>query len=132
KNRMCISMELVTAVLGDHGQRPIDDYVTSFFATFDALCEEGTASPVCRALDEVADISVPGSKDHIKVQGEILEGLVARIVSPDSSKHMEKVLREFPPPLDGVDHDLGPSLREVCATNRSDEKEQIRALLQNV
>lgn len=26
KNRMCISMELVTAVLGDHGQRPLDDY----------------------------------------------------------------------------------------------------------
>lgn len=23
---MCISMELVTSVLGDHGQRPIDDY----------------------------------------------------------------------------------------------------------
>jgi len=43
-----------------------------------------------------------GSKDHIKVQGEILEGLVARIVGHDSSKHMEKVLRDFPPPpLDG-------------------------------
>lgn len=43
-----------------------------------------------------------GSKDHIKVQGEILEGLVARIVSHDSSKHMEKVLQNFPPPpLDG-------------------------------
>ncbi|WMV56325.1 hypothetical protein MTR67_049710 [Solanum verrucosum] len=26
RNRMCISMELVTAVLGDHGQRPQDDY----------------------------------------------------------------------------------------------------------
>ena len=25
-NRMCISMELVTAVLGDHGQRPKEDY----------------------------------------------------------------------------------------------------------
>ena len=34
--------------------------VTSFFAAYDALCEEGTASPVCQALDEVADISVPG------------------------------------------------------------------------
>uniref|UniRef100_A0A1D1ZEG4 Glutamate-ammonia-ligase adenylyltransferase n=2 Tax=Anthurium amnicola TaxID=1678845 RepID=A0A1D1ZEG4_9ARAE len=177
KNRICISMELVTAVLGDHGQRPIDDYVVvtavtelgsgkpkfystpdviafcrkwrlptnhvwlfstrksaaSFFATYDALCEEGTATPVCKALDEVADISIPGSKDHIKVQGEILEGLVARIVSPDSSKHLENVLREYPPPpLEGVGHDLGPSLREVCADNRSDEKEQIRALLQNV
>lgn len=32
------------------------------------------------------------------MQGEILEGLVARIVSKESSKHMEKVLEEFPPP----------------------------------
>lgn len=39
-----------------------------------------------------------GSKDHINVQGEILEGLVARIVSPESSKHMEEVLKDFPPP----------------------------------
>ncbi|URE03204.1 hypothetical protein MUK42_21425 [Musa troglodytarum] len=106
--------------------------VTSFFAAFDALCEEGTATPVCKALNEVADISVPGSKDHIKVQGEILEGLVARVVSCDSSKHMEKVLKDFPPPaLDGVGLDLGPTLREVCAANRSDEKQQVKALLQN-
>lgn len=34
--------------------------MTSFFAAYDALCEEGTATPVCKALDEVADISVPG------------------------------------------------------------------------
>lgn len=40
----------------------------------------------------------PGSIDHIKVQGEILEGLVARIVGHESSKHMEEVLREYPPP----------------------------------
>nr|DAD27929.1 TPA_asm: hypothetical protein HUJ06_029397 [Nelumbo nucifera] len=177
RNRMCISMELVTAVLGDHGQRPQEDYVVvtavtelghgkpkfystpdiiafcrkwrlptnhvwlfstrksvaSFFAAYDALCEEGTATPVCKALDEVADISVPGSKDHIKVQGEILEGLVARIVSPESSKHVEKVLKEFPsPPLDGAGQNLGPSLREICATNRSDENQQVKALLQSV
>ncbi|KAL0916856.1 hypothetical protein M5K25_014400 [Dendrobium thyrsiflorum] len=176
KNRMCISMELVTAVLGDHGQRPIDDYVvvtavtelgdgkpkffstpkviafcrmwrlptnhvwlfssrksvTSFFAAYDALCEEGTATPVCQALDEIADISMPGSKNHIKVQGEILEGLVARVVSHDSSEQMNKVLKEFPPPpVDGSGHVLGPSLREVCASNRADEKQQIKALLQS-
>ncbi|KAG0479325.1 hypothetical protein HPP92_010183 [Vanilla planifolia] len=175
KNHMCISMELVTAVLGDHGQRPIDDYVvvtavtelgdgkpkfystpeliafcrkwrlptnhvwlfstrksvTSFFAAYDALCEEGTATPVCHALNEVADIAVPGSKDHIKAQGEILEGLVARIVSHNSSEHMMKVLEEFPsPPFDGLGLEHGPSLREVCAANRSDEKQQIKALLQ--
>ncbi|XP_030968694.1 tRNA ligase 1 isoform X3 [Quercus lobata] len=174
---MCISMELVTAVLGDHGQRPREDYVvvtavtelgngkpkfystpeiiafcrnwrlptnhvwlfstrksvTSFFAAYDALCEEGTATPVCKALNEVADISIPGSKDHIKVQGEILEGLVARIVSQESSKHMEKVLKESPPPpTEGAGLDLGPSLREICAANRTDEKQQIKALLQSV
>lgn len=33
---------------------------TSFFAAYDALCEEGTATPVCKALDEIADIAVPG------------------------------------------------------------------------
>ncbi|XP_062187077.1 tRNA ligase 1 [Phragmites australis] len=177
KNRICISMELVTAVLGDHGQRPKDDYAvitavtelghgkpkfystaeviafcrkwrlptnhvwlfstrksaTSFFAAYDALCEEGTATPVCKALDEIADIAVPGSKDHVKVQGEILEGLVARVVSRESSAQMEEVLRNCPQsPLDGVDSDLGPSLREICAANRSDEKQQIKALLENV
>jgi len=39
-----------------------------------------------------------GSKDHVKAQGEILEGLVARLVSHDSSIHIEKTLKEFPPP----------------------------------
>ncbi|XP_050233507.1 tRNA ligase 1 [Mercurialis annua] len=179
ENHMCISMELVTAVLGDHGQRPKEDFavvtavtelgngkpkfystpeviafcrkwrlptnhvwlfstrksVTSFFAAYDALCEEGTATTVCSSLDEVADISVPGSKDHIKVQGEILEGLVARIVSHDSSKQMEAVLKDYPPPpppAEGADLDLGPSLREICAANRADEKQQIKALLQSI
>ncbi|KAK7257736.1 hypothetical protein RIF29_31930 [Crotalaria pallida] len=177
KNHMCISTELVTAVLGDHGQRPREDYAvvtavtelgkgkpkfystpeiiafcrkwrlptnhvwlfstrksaSSVFAAYDALCEEGTATSVCKTLDEIADISVPGSKDHIKSQGEILEGLVARLVSHESSNHMENVLKEFPaPPADGVALDLGPSLREICAANRSDEKQQIKALLDSV
>ncbi|KAK7404678.1 hypothetical protein VNO78_05634 [Psophocarpus tetragonolobus] len=177
RNHMCISMELVTAVLGDHGQRPKEDYVVvtavtelgngkpkfystpeiiafcrkwrlptnhvwlfstrksanSFFAAYDALCEEGTATSVCKTLDEIADISVPGSKDHVKSQGEILEGLVARLVSHDSSNQIEKTLKEFPPPTaDGVALDFGPSLREICAANRSDEKQQIKALLESV
>ncbi|KAG4386938.1 hypothetical protein AAZX31_11G144500 [Glycine max] len=177
RNHMCISMELVTAVLGDHGQRPQEDYAVvtavtelgngkpkfystpeiiafcrkwrlptnhvwlfstrksaaSFFAAYDALCEEGTATSVCKALDEIADISVPGSKDHVKAQGEILEGLVARLVSHDSSNHIEKTLKEFPPPpADGVALDSGPSLREICAANRTDEKQQIKALLESV
>ncbi|XP_057774662.1 tRNA ligase 1-like isoform X2 [Salvia miltiorrhiza] len=174
RNRMCVSMELVTAVLGDHGQRPREDYVVvtavtelgngkpkfystpdlisfcrkwrlpsnhvwlfstrksvmSFFAAFDALWEEGTATTVCKALEEVADISVPGSKDHTMVQGEILEGLVARIVSQGSSEHMKQVLRDYPPPpMEGVV--LGSSLREVCAANRTG-KQQIMALLKSV
>uniref|UniRef100_M8ASH2 tRNA ligase phosphodiesterase domain-containing protein n=1 Tax=Aegilops tauschii TaxID=37682 RepID=M8ASH2_AEGTA len=99
ENQINISMELVTAVLGDHGQRPKDDY---------------------------------GSKDHVMVQGEILEGLVARIVSRESLVQMEQVLKNFShPPLDGVDSDLGPSLREICAANRSDENQQIKELLEN-
>ncbi|XP_047091861.1 tRNA ligase 1-like isoform X1 [Lolium rigidum] len=177
KNRINISMELVTAELGDHGQRPKDDYAvvtavtelghgkpkfystpaviafcrkwrlstnhvwlfstresaTSFFGAYDALCEEGTATQVCKALDKIADISVPGSKDHLVVQGEILEGLVARIVSHQSSDEMKEVLRSLSEtPFHGVDSDLGPSLREICAANRSDEKQKIKALLENV
>ncbi|KAF1897287.1 hypothetical protein Lal_00034990 [Lupinus albus] len=177
KNHMCISMELVTAVLGDHGQRPREDYAvvtavtelgngkpifystpeiiafcrkwrlptnhvwlfstrksaSSFFAAYDALCEEGTATSVCKTLDEIANISVLGSLDHIKAQGEILEGLVARLVSHESSNHMEKVLKEFPvPPADGAALDLGLSLRDICSANRSDEKQQIKALLESV
>lgn len=177
KNHMCISMELVTAVLGDHGQRPLEDYVvvtavtelgngkpkfystpeiiafcrkwrlptnhvwlfstrksaSSFFAAYDALCEEGTATSVCKTLDEIADVSVPGSKDHVKAQGEILEGLVARLVNHESSKQIEKILTEFPPPpADGAALDFGSSLREICAANRSDEKQQMKALLEGV
>ena len=41
--------------------------MTSFFAAFDALCEEGTATSVCRALDEVADISVPGNVFFLRI-----------------------------------------------------------------
>ena len=35
--------------------------MTSFFAVYDALCEEGTATSLCKTLDEVADISIPGN-----------------------------------------------------------------------
>jgi hypothetical protein len=67
------------------------------------------------------------------VQGEILEGLVARIVSSQSSRDMENVLRDHPPPpCDGANLDLGLSLREICAAHRSNEKQQMRALLRSV
>lgn len=43
---------------------------------------------------------ITGSIDHIKAQGEILEGLVARIVSHESTKEMELVLKDYPLPVD--------------------------------
>lgn len=174
---LCISMELVTAVLGDHGQRPKQDYVvvtavtdlkgkpqfyatpdlitfcrqwrlptnhvwlfssrksaTSFFTAYDALCEEGTATSVSSILDEVSDISVPASKSHAEVQGEILEGLVARIVSPESREKLQKVLEEFPivDCKDSSKSILQKSLREICAQHTTSEGEQIKALLASI
>lgn len=34
--------------------------IISFFKTYDALCEKGTATLVCSALDGIADITIPG------------------------------------------------------------------------
>lgn len=173
-SRLCISMELVTAVLGDHGQRPKQDYVvvtaisdlkkkprfystpdliafcrqwrlptnhvwlfssrksaTSVFTAYDALCEEGTASAVSKILDEVSDISVPASKSHADVQGEILEGLVARIVTPESVEKLQKVLEDFPLAECKDQPQLRTSLREICAQHTS-EKAKINALLKSV
>lgn len=174
---LCISMELVTAVLGDHGQRPQQDYVVvtaiadleskprfystpdliafcrqwrlptnhvwlfssrtsaiSFFTAYDVLCEEGTASAVSKILDEISDVSVPATKSHVEVQGEILEGLVARIVPFQSTGRLQKVLEEFPlvncKESDQVQ--LGHSLREICAEHKASEKQQVEALLQSV
>ncbi|BBH04923.1 RNAligase [Prunus dulcis] len=141
RNRVCISMELVTAVLGDHGQRPKEDFVV-----VTAVTDLGNGKPKFYATPEIIAFcrkwrlrqimygcSQQGSKDHVKEQGEILEGIVARIVSQESSKHMEKVLNDFPPPpMDGVGLDLGPSVRELCAANRSSEKQQIKAILEGV
>ncbi|KAG6543229.1 hypothetical protein Mapa_015480 [Marchantia paleacea] len=176
ENHLCIAMELVTAVLGDHGQRPLQDYVvvtavtelkarplfysspdvvafchkwrlptnnlwlfstkksvTSFFSAYDALCEEGIASTVTKVMDEIADLSVPGSKSHGELQGEILEGLVARVVDPASITSMEKTLLQHPAPEkhDGSGN-FGPGLREIFAANRESEEKQMRALLQSV
>ncbi|KAJ6300168.1 hypothetical protein OIU76_021042 [Salix suchowensis] len=47
-NRMCISMELVTAVLGDHGQRPREDYVV-----VTAVTELGNGKPKFYSTPEV-------------------------------------------------------------------------------
>jgi hypothetical protein len=55
-------------------------------------------------------LSFVGSKDHAMVQGEILEGLVARMVSRESSVQMEEVLRNFSQtPLDG-----GKQVKRCC------------------
>ncbi|KAL7604715.1 hypothetical protein Lser_V15G17537 [Lactuca serriola] len=42
---------------------------------------------------------------------------------------MELALQDYPSP---IEEDLGPGLREICAANRSDEKQQIKTLLENV
>ncbi|KAJ7543365.1 hypothetical protein O6H91_09G034600 [Diphasiastrum complanatum] len=176
KNNMCIAMELVTAVLDDHGQRPLQDYVvvtavtelrsrprfystpdliafcrewrlptnhiwlfssrssaSSVFAAYDALCEEGIASSVSKTLDEIADASISATRSHVEVQGEILEGLVARVVSPHSVERLSSVLKEFPlvKPDEGFPS-LGPGLREICAANKQSEEQLIKTLLESV
>ncbi|KAH7445088.1 hypothetical protein KP509_02G106000 [Ceratopteris richardii] len=176
RNHLCVSMELVTSVLGDHGQRPRQDYVvvtavtdltgkpeffatpdliafcrqwrlptnqvwlfssrksaTSFFTSYDALCEEGTTTTVSRTLDEISDISVQASKSHTEAQGEILEGLVARIVSPKSTERLQKVIEDFPLVVCKGSRKLTPQsgLREICTQHMNNETEKIKALLYN-
>lgn len=43
---MCISMELVTAVLGDHGQRPNEDFGTECFSPF-SFCDLNFVAGPC-------------------------------------------------------------------------------------
>lgn len=50
--------------------------MTSFFAAYDVLCEEGTATSVCKALDEVADLSIPGIVFNCNVFLETLFGML--------------------------------------------------------
>ncbi|KAH7352709.1 hypothetical protein KP509_19G059600 [Ceratopteris richardii] len=174
-HKLCISMELVTAVLGDHGQRPLKDYVVvtavsdlknkprffstsdiiafcrkwrlptndvwlfstrksaaAFFAAYDALSEDGTATPVNKVLNGIADISVQAAKSHMEVQGEILEGLVARIVNPSSLERLKSVLKEVPLAVTKAQQELQPTLREICLSKNATEDEQIKALLKAV
>ncbi|CAI5479194.1 unnamed protein product [Closterium sp. Yama58-4] len=121
-------LELVTSVLGDHGQRPLQDYVvvtavtdmashpprflstpevlrfchtwrlpfnsywlfhstqscSQLFAAYAALSEEGTARSVEDTLTRIADVTIAGTASHGNLQGNIMEGLVARLVSPTS------------------------------------------------
>ncbi|CAK9216079.1 unnamed protein product [Sphagnum troendelagicum] len=176
EHHICIGMELVTAVLGDHGQRPLHDYVvvtavtklkgrplfystpdvvafchkwrlptnhywlfstrnsvSTFFAAYDALCEEGLASTVTKSLTEIADTSLPATKRHEDIQGEILEGLVARVVAANSITCLQHTLHQFPRPSwsEALSHS-GHGLREIFSANRESEKKQVEALLQAV
>lgn len=49
---------------------------------------------------------IKATRSHEDIQGEILEGLVARIVTPQSLTKLEEVLEQFPrpPPLEGMCH----------------------------
>uniref|UniRef100_A0A7I4CXU8 tRNA ligase phosphodiesterase domain-containing protein n=1 Tax=Physcomitrium patens TaxID=3218 RepID=A0A7I4CXU8_PHYPA len=175
EHRICIGMELVTAVLGDHGQRPLQDYVvvtavtkldgrplflstadvvafchqwrlptnhywlfstkasvTSFFTAYDALCEEGLTSTVAKVLNDIADIYLSATKRHEDIQGEILEGLVARVVTPESATSLSEVLIKFPPPPSPEVFIREKGLREICASNRDAVSKQVEALLKAV
>jgi hypothetical protein len=43
-------------------------------------------------------LRIPATKRHEDIQGEILEGLVARIVTPESLTILNEVLVQYPPP----------------------------------
>eukprot|EP00850_Spirogloea_muscicola_P012564 SM000082S22806 [mRNA] locus=s82:18401:25588:+ [translate_table: standard] len=125
---LVLAFELVTAVLGDHGQRPREDYtivdvrakptfwstaeiihfcnewklpsnqywlfqssssVKALMTAYDMLYEEGTARSVEDTLGNLADVIIPGTANHRQLQGEIMEGLVARIVSCSCVKKLE-------------------------------------------
>ncbi|XP_002993571.2 tRNA ligase 1 [Selaginella moellendorffii] len=175
EHRISISMELVTAVLGDHGQRPLKDYVvvtavteltgrprffstpdlvefcrkwrlptnevwlfstrksaSTCFAAYDVLCEQSIYTLVRDNFNKIADATVPGTESHAVVQGEILEGLVARIVSFESGKKLKLVAEKYPVPDHAPGAYTAPGLREICMANRQSEKEQSKALLKAV
>ncbi|CAI5534486.1 unnamed protein product, partial [Closterium sp. Naga37s-1] len=147
-HRMAVGMELVTSVLGDHGQRPLQDYVvvtavtdmashpprflstpevlrfchtwrlpfnsywlfhssyappsslqrrscSQLFAAYSALSEEGTAHSVEETLTGIADVTIAGTASHGKLQGNIMEGLVARLVSPRSLQQVRELKAEM-------------------------------------
>lgn len=71
------------------------------------------------------------TKDHREVQGEILEGLVVRLVSPRSIPELRRVIQEYPlpitPEMSGQEH----SLRDIYRTKGLNNKQvRCRARLQ--
>eukprot|EP00897_Mesotaenium_endlicherianum_P010355 jgi/Mesen1/9348/ME000061S08791 len=67
-------------------------------SAYAALAEDGTTQIVEDTLTAIADLALPGSAAHGELQGDIMEGLVARLVSP-RSLHL---LRSLPTPLPGT------------------------------
>ncbi|CAI5503301.1 unnamed protein product [Closterium sp. Naga37s-1] len=163
-HRMAVGMELVTSVLGDHGQRPLQDYVvvtavtdmsshpprflstpevlrfchtwrlpfnsywlfhstrscSQLFAAYSALSEEGTAHSVEETLTGIADVTIAGTASHGKLQGNIMEGLVARLVSPRSLQQVRELKAEMlagPAPSYSVG--AGTRLRELFSQHDS-------------
>lgn len=171
--KLCIAMELVTAVLGDHGQRPKEDYVvvtavvdlkgkprffatpevvqlcrewrlpsnqywlfssrqsvSRFMAAYGALSEKGTAATVEETLSRIADVVVPATARHRELQGEIMEGVVVRLVSPHSAARMQNVLSRHPlsPEQQARAAGAGQHLREIYE-KLPDEGERTNFLL---
>jgi hypothetical protein len=51
-----------------------------YWKIYDELARDGTAGEIIGALSSAANSAVPSPVPHVEVQGEILEGMVARIV----------------------------------------------------
>lgn len=141
----------------------------SFFTAYDALYEEGLAENVTQVLNDIADTSVPGAYilNYIAclkldcigywlcdtpatmrfedIQGQILEGLVARIVAPQCVSSLVR----FPRPqgnwlykksscikrrmpfrrfcLCAASSYHGKQAREICYSNRHSERKVCRS-----
>eukprot|EP00271_Cylindrocystis_brebissonii_P006260 TRINITY_DN18972_c0_g1_i1.p1 TRINITY_DN18972_c0_g1~~TRINITY_DN18972_c0_g1_i1.p1 ORF type:complete len:1171 (+),score=244.92 TRINITY_DN18972_c0_g1_i1:325-3837(+) len=170
-SRLSLAMELVTSVLGDHGQRPHKDYVVvtavvelgrnpprfmctpdvvrlcrqwrlpsnqywlftsraslqKYKAAYRVLSEEGVTRTVEKTMADIADITVPGTANHTELQGEIMEGLVARVVSRESAPSMLEVLKAYPDgqPSPGA----SSSLRELFASC-DDNSERLKRIIE--
>eukprot|EP00850_Spirogloea_muscicola_P023083 SM000327S12487 [mRNA] locus=s327:71351:78507:- [translate_table: standard] len=161
---LVLAFELVTAVLGDHGQRPREDYtivdvrakptfwstpeiihfcnewklpsnqywlfqssssVQALMTAYDMLYEEGTARSVEDTLGNLADVIIPGTANHRQLQGEIMEGLVARIVSCSCVEKLEAQAQSTEPAVRGA----GQRLRKIFQ-GQSKLSETVAVLLQ--
>uniref|UniRef100_A0A0D9WXF0 Uncharacterized protein n=1 Tax=Leersia perrieri TaxID=77586 RepID=A0A0D9WXF0_9ORYZ len=95
---------------------------SSFFAAYETISEEENASSIFQTLDMMADVSAKGYNDQGKVQNSQTKCFTAKIVSFESLKEMEAVLKKYPhPPSNKVsiekeseEDDIGlPTTREV-------------------